>query len=170
MAILGKLYRCQGNRKSPSGKCGRRAALPGSSSYCGDYKCAHSVVIDASGWGDDVRLSDLEPRFTCQVCGHRGAAIRPVFEPARMGTDGIEQVAPRAGPPRRNWNAGPSQPLAGAVSHSDSGGRFLFETKREKLARTGKQLRRPPGSSEAETIRRLVEIGLKAKGETEGLR
>jgi hypothetical protein len=36
--------------------------------YCGDYKCAHSVTIDASQWSDDVRLSDLEPRFTCQAC------------------------------------------------------------------------------------------------------
>ena len=54
--------------------------------YCADYKCAHSVVVDASRWGDDVRLSDLEPRFTCQVCGHRGADIRPLFEHARMGT------------------------------------------------------------------------------------
>ena len=54
--------------------------------YCGDYKCAHPVVIDASRWADDVRLSDLEPKFTCQVCGHRGADIRPLFEQARMGT------------------------------------------------------------------------------------
>jgi hypothetical protein len=45
--------------------------------YCGDYKCAHSVVIDAGRWSNDVRLSDLEPRFTCQVCGHRGADVRP---------------------------------------------------------------------------------------------
>ena len=51
--------------------------------YCGDNKCAHSVVIVA-----DVRLSDLEPRFTCRACGHRGADIRPLFEPARMGTGG----------------------------------------------------------------------------------
>jgi len=37
-----------------------------------------------------------------------------------------EQVDTRAGPPRRNWNAGPSQsPLAGAVSHSDTGGVFV---------------------------------------------
>ena len=43
--------------------------------YCRDYKCAHSVVVDASRWSDDVRLSDLEPRFTCQVCGHRGADV-----------------------------------------------------------------------------------------------
>jgi hypothetical protein len=42
--------------------------------YCGDDKCAHSIVIDASRWGDDVRLSDLEPKFTCQACGHWGAA------------------------------------------------------------------------------------------------
>ena len=54
--------------------------------YCADYKCGHSIVVDASRWSDDVRLSDLEPRFTCQVCGHRAADIRPFFEHARMGT------------------------------------------------------------------------------------
>jgi len=54
--------------------------------YCADYKCGHSIVIDASRWGDDVRLSDLEPRFTSQVCGNRGADIRPLFEHARMGS------------------------------------------------------------------------------------
>ena len=55
--------------------------------YCGDYKCAHSVVISSERWPDEVRLSDLEPKFTCQVCGHRGADIRPLFEKARMGTE-----------------------------------------------------------------------------------
>ncbi|WOH53832.1 hypothetical protein [Bradyrhizobium sp. sBnM-33] len=54
--------------------------------YCGDYKCAHSIVIDAGRWGNDLRLSDLEPKFTCKICGHHGADIRPLFEPARMGT------------------------------------------------------------------------------------
>jgi hypothetical protein len=49
--------------------------------YCGDYKCAHSIVIDAEQWGDDVRLS--EPRVVCQACGHRGANIRPLFEDRR---------------------------------------------------------------------------------------
>jgi hypothetical protein len=47
------------------------------------FRCGH--------WrppGDAVRLSDLEPKFTCQVCGHRGADIRPLFEGARMGTGG----------------------------------------------------------------------------------
>ena len=54
--------------------------------YCGDYKCAHSVVVSSERWPDRVRLSDLEPKFTCQVCGHRGADVRPLFERAMMGT------------------------------------------------------------------------------------
>jgi hypothetical protein len=33
--------------------------------YCADYRCAHSVVIDADQWGDHIRLSDLEPKFVC---------------------------------------------------------------------------------------------------------
>jgi hypothetical protein len=31
------------------------------------------------GHDDDIRLSDLESRFTCSVCGKRGADIRPNF-------------------------------------------------------------------------------------------
>jgi hypothetical protein len=54
--------------------------------YCGDYKCAHSVMISAERWPNHVRLSDLEPRFTCQACGRRDADVRPLFERARMGT------------------------------------------------------------------------------------
>ncbi len=56
--------------------------------YCGDFKCSHSIILDASRWGDDVRLSDLEPRFTCKDCGRRGADVRPLFEKAAMGTGG----------------------------------------------------------------------------------
>lgn len=56
--------------------------------YCGDYRCAHSVTISADRWPEDVRLSDLEPLFVCQVCGHRGADIRPLFGPAQMGIRG----------------------------------------------------------------------------------
>jgi hypothetical protein len=48
--------------------------------YCGDYKCAHSIEIASFRWPDEVRLSDLEPKFTCRVCGHRGADVRPLFE------------------------------------------------------------------------------------------
>jgi hypothetical protein len=35
------------------------------------------VERDGDRWPDDVRLSDLEPRFTCQACGRRGADVRP---------------------------------------------------------------------------------------------
>ena len=54
--------------------------------YCSDFQCSHNVVLDAAPWGDDVRLSDLEPRFTCKACGRRGADVRPLFEKAAMGT------------------------------------------------------------------------------------
>jgi hypothetical protein len=47
--------------------------------YCSDYRCSHSIAISADRWPDDVRLSDLEPRFTCRACGHRGADVRPLF-------------------------------------------------------------------------------------------
>jgi hypothetical protein len=40
-----------------------------------------SKKIKFTGLGampDHVRLSDLEPLFVCQACGHRGADIRPL--------------------------------------------------------------------------------------------
>jgi hypothetical protein len=51
--------------------------------YCSDYRCSHSRAISADQWPDDVRLSDIEPRFTCQACGKRGADVRPDFGWAR---------------------------------------------------------------------------------------
>jgi len=49
--------------------------------FCRDYKCNHSVILDADQWADDVRLSDIEARFTCTACGKRGADVRgPIFE------------------------------------------------------------------------------------------
>jgi hypothetical protein len=47
--------------------------------YCADYHCSHSIAISADPWPDDVRLSDLEPRFVCKACGKRGADVRPDF-------------------------------------------------------------------------------------------
>ena len=47
--------------------------------YCADYTCSHSIAVSADEWPDDMRLSDIEPRFTCKVCGHRGADVRPDF-------------------------------------------------------------------------------------------
>ena len=47
--------------------------------YCYDHRCSHYVETSADGWGDDVRLSNIEDRFVCQVCGRRGADVRPKF-------------------------------------------------------------------------------------------
>ena len=54
--------------------------------YCSDFKCSHSVIVSSELWPDHVRLSDLEPKFTCKACGRRGADVRPLFEKAAMGT------------------------------------------------------------------------------------
>jgi hypothetical protein len=54
--------------------------------YCADYRCNHSIAMSADPWPDDVRLSDIEPRFVCKACGKRGAEVRPDFESAKMGT------------------------------------------------------------------------------------
>jgi hypothetical protein len=40
--------------------------------YCSDYKCSHSVALNADRWPDDVRLSDLESQFVCQGLRHSG--------------------------------------------------------------------------------------------------
>jgi hypothetical protein len=33
--------------------------------YCRDYRCGHHIEINADCWADDVRLSDIEPKFFC---------------------------------------------------------------------------------------------------------
>jgi len=54
--------------------------------YCSDYRCGHQVTLSADRWPDEVRLSDIEPRFVCHACGQRGTDVRPDF----------------------NWNASPT--------------------------------------------------------------
>ena len=54
--------------------------------YCRDHKCSHHIEVSAGRWPDHVRLSDIEPSFTCTRCwGKRGADVRPAFSHARMG-------------------------------------------------------------------------------------
>ena len=56
--------------------------------YCRDYKCNHFIKIppaEADKWPDDLRISDLEPRFVCTVCGQRGAMIRGDTSSPKMG-------------------------------------------------------------------------------------
>ncbi|MBR1363026.1 hypothetical protein [Bradyrhizobium ottawaense] len=33
--------------------------------------CGHHVALSADRWPDDVRLSDIEPRFVYAGCGNR---------------------------------------------------------------------------------------------------
>jgi hypothetical protein len=57
----------------------RSSGVRGLLIYCSDYRCSHSIAISADPRPDDVRLSDLEPRFVCRACGKRGADVRPDF-------------------------------------------------------------------------------------------
>ena len=41
--------------------------------YCADYRCSHSIAISGDAWPNNAKLSDIEERFTCRVCGKRGA-------------------------------------------------------------------------------------------------
>jgi hypothetical protein len=45
--------------------------------------------LEAGGWPDDVRLSDLEPRFTCQACGLRGADMGLDFDRKKQPAGGM---------------------------------------------------------------------------------
>jgi hypothetical protein len=58
----------------------RASGVRGLLIYCTDYKCSHSLAISGDAWSDDVRPSDIEPRFVCTACGKRGADIRPDFD------------------------------------------------------------------------------------------
>jgi hypothetical protein len=49
--------------------------------YCAEYRCSSSIAVNADQWPDDVRLSDIEARFICNACGHRGADVRPDLRP-----------------------------------------------------------------------------------------
>jgi hypothetical protein len=58
----------------------RAAGVRGPLICCSDYKCSHWTAISGDKWPDHVRLSDIEPRFICQVCGQRGADVRSNFD------------------------------------------------------------------------------------------
>jgi hypothetical protein len=57
--------------------------------YCQDFHCSHSVAVTGDQWPDDVRLSDIEPRFTCKACGKNGADVRPDFNWNRTTIGGM---------------------------------------------------------------------------------
>jgi hypothetical protein len=52
--------------------------------YCSDHRCGHFNIVpdDADRWPDELRISDIEDRFFCTVCGQRGVDIRPDWQTA----------------------------------------------------------------------------------------
>jgi hypothetical protein len=52
--------------------------------YCTDHRCGHCNIVpdDADRWPDELRISDVEDKFVCTVCGQRGADIRPDWQTA----------------------------------------------------------------------------------------
>jgi hypothetical protein len=63
----------------------RASGVRGVLIYCADYRCSHHIAISGDQWPDNVRLSDLEPKFVCSACGKRGADVRPDFNWDKQG-------------------------------------------------------------------------------------
>ena len=59
--------------------------------YCSDYHCSHWTAISGDPWPDDVRLSDIEQRFTCQGVRHQGCGPPPELP---LGTRGGQAAVP----------------------------------------------------------------------------
>jgi hypothetical protein len=48
--------------------------------YCANApRCWHSAKINADRWGDEIRLSDLEPLVVCTARGAIGSEVRPDY-------------------------------------------------------------------------------------------
>jgi len=62
----------------------RSAGVRGVLIYCSDYRCSHSISLDADRWSDDIRLSDIEPRFVRAACGRCGADVRPDWQSLQL--------------------------------------------------------------------------------------
>jgi hypothetical protein len=58
----------------------RSSSVTGVLIYCADHRCSHVMTASVEQWPDDVRLSDVEGRYVCSMCGRRGADIRPDWQ------------------------------------------------------------------------------------------
>jgi hypothetical protein len=47
--------------------------------YCRDYRCSHSVEMNADAFPDEVRVSDVEPRYNPFTLGGVIESITPPF-------------------------------------------------------------------------------------------
>ena len=88
--------------------------------YCRDHRCTHHMTMSADRWPDHVRLSDVEPTFTCTRCGKRGADIRPSFPQARMGTGASWLAHPTTDAASASTTMAPTATMKINVSYSDA--------------------------------------------------
>jgi hypothetical protein len=70
--------------------------------FCSDYRCAHSTVVDAAQWPDDIRLSDLEPsssaRSAAIAAPMSGRSLREeVKPPTEQPLGEVERNRPKFG-------------------------------------------------------------------------
>jgi hypothetical protein len=62
----------------------REAGASGVIVFCSNYRCPHFERLAADAWPDDhVRLWDVGQQFVCQLCGKRGADVRPDYRSAQ---------------------------------------------------------------------------------------
>jgi hypothetical protein len=71
-----------GDRERVSNGLARRKRPASAAGHHFIVSAVSHVRISGDRWADDVRLSDLEPRFTCQACSQRGADVRPEWQSA----------------------------------------------------------------------------------------
>jgi hypothetical protein len=51
--------------------------------YSADYRCRHYITISNDRWEDDVRLSDIEPRFVARAYNSVSFVNRFITLPSR---------------------------------------------------------------------------------------
>jgi hypothetical protein len=56
----------------------RRSGVRGVTICC--TTCLHLANLIPDDWPDEAQLADLQQRFVCQECGHKGADIEPDFD------------------------------------------------------------------------------------------
>ena len=61
----------------------RRAGVRGVTICC--TACGHLAKLVPDDWPDEAQLADLQQRFVCQSCGHKGADIEPDFDWDKQG-------------------------------------------------------------------------------------
>jgi hypothetical protein len=83
----------------------RASGVRGLLVYCSDFQRSHWTAINGDGWPDEIRLSDIEPRFTCQACGRRGADVRPNFDWEKEARSRLATVRDRRGRAGRRLDA-----------------------------------------------------------------